>query len=397
MNKENEIIKISLIGDILCDNSLSLREYFVDSHYDFDRIFSSCKEIFVGSDYVIGNLETPITKNYENLTAKLYEFNTPFEFAKTLKNIGVNFLTTANNHCLDRGISGLRQTISCLDELGLSHTGTFNSSKENNGFLLNVKGLNIGILSYTYGTNAFSNGYYLGFKNRKMVNLTQEQERWFEKYRIIKKFLYRHKKTFAFKIYYKLKIIFSKKRKTIPEYERTTIGCYRKRLLKKDIKTMNKKSDLNIAYLHIGGQYNYEPTQYTKKMINFLLKNGVNVVVGNHEHVVHGTKVLLENNKFATYAIGNFFSGAGSDYPPYDKLANYGIVVHTYIDKDTKSIKRITFSIIKTIKTGEGQFEVIPVYINPEPTTIKEALDVAYVFAGKKYSNIEKEFVLVTR
>lgn len=51
-------------------------------------------------------------------------------------------MTTANNHCLDRGIHGLGKTIEALDRYNIKHVGTYN--KENRGFIESINGMKIG-------------------------------------------------------------------------------------------------------------------------------------------------------------------------------------------------------------------------------------------------------------
>ena len=44
--------------------------------------------------------------------------------------MGVDVLTTSNNHSMDTGYNGLIATIEKLDELGFAHTGTFKSQED---------------------------------------------------------------------------------------------------------------------------------------------------------------------------------------------------------------------------------------------------------------------------
>ena len=53
----------------------------------------------------------------------MYSFNTPDEFADILPDAGFGFVSTANNHCLDRGTAGLYRTLDVLDRVGIGHTG----------------------------------------------------------------------------------------------------------------------------------------------------------------------------------------------------------------------------------------------------------------------------------
>lgn len=75
-------------------------------------------------------------------------FKCPDELAPALKRAGFDVLITANNHCMDFGVRGLRRTLRILNQNGIEHTGTFQSVRETRENLIkNIKGIKIGILS----------------------------------------------------------------------------------------------------------------------------------------------------------------------------------------------------------------------------------------------------------
>ena len=168
----DRLLKLTFTGDIMLPNEIIDTYKTENNNFNFDSIFQDVKSYFNDSDYVVGNLETPISKNYDDIKYMKYKFTSPIEFAESIKNSGFNFVTTANNHCLDNGESGIEKTISCLNEVGLKHTGVF--YKNDNIEIINLNNIKIAILSYTYGTNAFSNKVYIKSKDIS-VNLLQEQ------------------------------------------------------------------------------------------------------------------------------------------------------------------------------------------------------------------------------
>lgn len=129
MNKNS--IKLTFTGDIMCD-MLEISAYKNSlGHYSFLEKFSSCEKYFQESDFIVGNLETPIGDT--DFCSEQYTFNSPIELALAIKKCGISLVTTANNHCLDRGVEGLNRTIELLDKINLKHTGT------NLTLLLNTK------------------------------------------------------------------------------------------------------------------------------------------------------------------------------------------------------------------------------------------------------------------
>ena len=68
--------------------------------------------------------------------------------------MGIDILTTGNNHSLDTGYAGLTRTLDVLDGYGISHTGTARSLEEQNTLLIkDLNGIKTAFLNYTYGTN----------------------------------------------------------------------------------------------------------------------------------------------------------------------------------------------------------------------------------------------------
>ena len=170
-------VKVTFLGDVMCQGPM-LKAYSTgDGKYDFSEVFAGVKGLLAESDYVFANLETPIAPDNQDLTHERYAFCSPHEFAEAAKAAGIDFVFTANNHCLDRGPAGIPRTVAALDKIGLPHTGTFATAQDAaKPLVVDVKGFRIGVLSYTYGSNAFANHQYLSETNRFMVNLFQEQE-----------------------------------------------------------------------------------------------------------------------------------------------------------------------------------------------------------------------------
>ena len=168
--------KITFLGDIMCE-PLVLKASRNGKEYDFDRIFENVRDLLNESDVVIGNLETPLAGESAGYTSSLLSFNAPDEFADSVKKAGISVVTTANNHCLDRGIEGLIRTTKVLKNKGILCTGTYESnSKREEAVYIKINDITFGILSYTYGTNFSSNHIMLNEKQQKLVNLLRPQD-----------------------------------------------------------------------------------------------------------------------------------------------------------------------------------------------------------------------------
>ena len=77
---------------------------------------------------------------------------------KLNKNWKFDILSTANNHSLDMGEEGLKNTIAFLYQKKILHTGTSRSEKERLDFpVFEHKGIRIAFLSYTFSMNQLTN------------------------------------------------------------------------------------------------------------------------------------------------------------------------------------------------------------------------------------------------
>ena len=367
----NSLAKITILGDALCDYEMSRRlQLYRDERgkYDFHSVFTRLKSFLRASDFVIANLETPISRNDEDLTNSLWRFNSPYEFAQALHDCGVHCVSTANNHCLDRGMPGVESTIRSLDEIGLQHFGTRMPGEKARPLICEVKGIRIGLLSFTYGTNAVTNHQYLSWKNRHVVDLLQEQEGWSDKWNLWKQYARKRPGGRIAKLWNQLDLRMHPENEGKEWFEQCSFASYRLYLARKQISWLKRqKVDLILVQLHVGGQYNQEPSAYTKKMVDWFLREGCDVVIGNHEHVVHGFRYDPATKQIGTYAIGNLVGSAGTLTPPYDRYADCSIALHVYVDMESKKIAKYTYSVLKTTADAQERLYV-------EPVEKKEAL-----------------------
>ena len=400
--KNQPYVKITFTGDIMCDMH-EIPVYKTETgEYDFSSIFEGVTGCFSDSDYVVGNLETPVANaeySYEQ-----YSFNAPVEFAKAIKRSGISMVTTANNHCLDRGICGLEDTNINLDAIGLKHTGTNNNKCSPSGIVEEIGGMKIGFLSYTYGTNAFHNKCYLGKNEKWKVNLYQEQELHNMIYR---RFYYSYLRTFTIRAINKIGRLFFNKNIIclVPVYERTEKCAMTYKKMKNDICSMKNEADYVIMCLHSGGQYNHIPLKNTKEIARKIVGLGVDAVIINHEHVIHYGEII--SGKPVIYCLGNFTSRTGVHEPPYDKMADYSILLNLYLYKEGKVVKplKITFSILKTITEGYNRVKTVLLFDlikdctdkNKQNELLSDNLKIYNLFRNSKENEIELqlEYLLV--
>lgn len=404
-----ELVKISFVGDIMCELPLLKASKIGTSVYDFDKVFKNVKGLIQESDYVVGNLETICAGEKFGLTNDLFSFNSPQSFVKSLKNSGINMVTTATNHSLDRGIEGLLENLNVLDSYNMKNIGTYRNQLERDRiFIEKFNDISIAFLNYTYGTNAHINGVELKSDEKFHVNLMKSQKKELDRYnrynrsRNIKRIIARG----FFKIIPLHKWISLKKKlglkynTAFQDNDLDELDAEYLQQIKQDITKAKNQADIVIMCMHSGGQFHPEPGQYSKYMMNFMDENGVDVVIGNHPHVVQKFEVF-NNGMYGAYSLGNFSISPSSAYVLPDHLPEYSIMLHIYLSKLEKKIKKIGFSILKIIESKDGSIEVYPIdeLFYQENFETKEQLEkdittIYNTFTGlnRKIINIKREY-----
>ena len=358
--------KITIIGDIMCE-PLLLKASVNNGVYNFDSVFENITDMFKKSDYVIGNLETPLAGEEKTYTKGLFSFNTPDEFADAVKASGINLVTTANNHCFDRGIDGMLRTMEVLEKKNIPYTGTYKTAEERTeAYYADVNGIRIAVVAYTYGTNYSGNHIMLDDSNKHLVNLLRPQN---ERYFVPAK--NKGKISFANRAFRKFlgffdeeKQIHIKKRLGMTYYvahqddslDEATAAPYIKKL-QEDISLAKKKADVVLFYPHIGGQFNLDPGVFSDYVFDKAIEAGCDAIIASHVHNVQ--KAEKRNTIPCFYSIGNFSMSPNSVYLLHENLPDYGIAVHLYIDE--KGMNKITFSVIKMIENKKQSLTIYPV------------------------------------
>ncbi|EGC84720.1 CapA family protein [Anaerococcus hydrogenalis] len=336
-------MRISFTGDIMCELP-TLRKAKSKNKYDFKGILSD-SEIFEKTDYIVGNLETVLAGEKAKFSKDIYSYNTPDTFADEVFKAGFNLVSTANNHCLDRGKDGLIRTMETLKDKGIEYVGTNLNSCDKRYKIVDFGNLKIGFLSYTYGSNYSINKNKLDNDDIFLVNFFENQE-WIDTSR---KDLYSKLKDNLISAETRVKILKLLRRDfNRPRIDNNSLQQLNPNLAI-DIQELKRETDFIILLMHSGGQFNKEPGVYTKELVKELDKLGVDMVIGNHPHVVQKTE--YNSDFFVAYSLGNFFISPDTIYLINDNLPLYSIVLH--MDIINNKNYKMSFSISKIIKKGK--------------------------------------------
>lgn len=361
--------KISFTGDIMCELPL-LKASKHGKMYDFEFVFRGVKDKLSESDIVIGNLETVFAGEKSGYTHDVYSFNTPDSFVYAMKDAGINYVSTANNHCLDRGIEGLIGTLELLDKYGIKHFGTYKSKEQRTPYeLLEIGDKKIALIAYTYGTNVVENGIIFKEDDEFYVNILKSQKREWLKFEKtlntpgIRSKLSRYiRKITTLDQRMRIKKRLGMLKNTAKSDDLVEGDIYPRYLehLKSDVEEAKRDTDYVFVCLHSGGLFNVEVGAYTEYIVDLIVRAGADAVVGNHPHVV---QKFVDKGCLVAYSLGNFSISPSSLYLVRENLPEYSVLLHFYFDKGNMSLCKVTFSILKIVESGRGNLSVYPVNV----------------------------------
>lgn len=412
MATNNNDIKISFLGDIMCEKPLLSAWEKEQNQNVFEGLFLHVNELFKESDYIVGNLETICAGEELGYTDHIFSFNTPSDFIKAIKQGGVDLVTTATNHSLDRGINGLIRNLETLEHQQLDSVGTYSELEERqNVFVKNIKGLDIAFLNYTYGTNAHINEVILNKKELKHICLLKPQDEEITRLENKKKpkTLKQKVANFIFRfitleqwIKFKRNLGFKYNK---PYQDNNLDGIDEEYLenIKRDIKEAKKNSDIVVMCMHSGGQFHSIPGKYTEYMMGFMEENGVDVVIGNHPHVVQRFEKKA-SGMLSAYSLGNYSISPSSVYVLHENLPQYSIMLHLYYDVEKNKCNKVSFSILKVVENEDCSLEVFPIEkLFDKMTSHKGREDIIsnateiynrFLNTNKKTINIQNEYII---
>lgn len=393
------MIKMGFTGDILSypNQNKKLKQKFGD--YDYSTVLQEVKPLFTDCDYVCGSLETPISSEHDYSKNEIV-FNTPSSFLSALKEVGVDLLTTANNHCLDRGLSGLNNTIDAINKEGLDFTGTRKSPVEKNYLVKTIKGKRIAFVAFTYDTNADVNNCYLDATNDYVVNLTKKQ--WAPTsnnhspkalVKAVVKGLYKLLRPNTVQLSQKAVLDCASQ----ADFDNPINARYLDNI-KETIAKAKAESDFLVFLPHTGGQFNSEIGEYTNSLIKLISDCGADAIVCNHTHCV--LPIKKENNQVIAYALGNFSFTPGEGYYVDGVFADYSTIL--YLTISDSNVLEASFSIVKNTIDKDGISIVHPVYdlynkmtsSNEKEGLYKDVIEVLKRVGYPGGQRLQKEYVI---
>lgn len=301
ISESDSIIKMSAVGDILCSNQM-LEDAYNESTktYDFTQMFSNVSGFINDADIVMGTMETGIIEGEYN------DKIAPVEFARAVKNSGVNLVTISHNHSLDNGVNGLKETRENLEKLDFDVVGD-KIENANAVCIKEVKNTKIAFLTYTC---------FMDNQSEK----TKE--------------------------------------------ELNCVNMYSEEQVKSDIEyAKENEAEYICVMIHWGDAISSTVSDEQRKIADFLVESGVNLIIGAHPSVVQPMEVRQNadgDNVFIAYSIGTYISTLSAEEARTELVLNIEL---RKSGKDGKVyLNKVDYTPIYMLDNGEGaepRFELI--------------------------------------
>jgi len=264
-----EKITLGAVGDVLIHPPV-YQDAFNGAGYNFAPIFEQVKPLLEKPDILTANQESMLGGVELGLSGYPL-FNSPQQVANALVDAGVDIVSTANNHALDKGEKGIHSESAYLDQLGLPHVGSYSTERDRQKLrIMNKNGIRIAFIAYTYGTNGIP----------------------------------------------------------LPKGKEFLVNIIDKKTMKSEIARAKSNADVVVMSLHWGNEYERIPTNEQRDVAQFLANEGVDIIFGSHPHVLQPMEWMKTKDgrkTFVIYSLGNFISGQQGDYKDIGGIATIDV------------------------------------------------------------------------
>ena len=264
---------IGAMGDLLMHEPIFRHAAQGDGSYDFEFVFRYIQEYVSQLDYAAANLETTLCGTDNGYSYSGYpHFNCPDGIADSAKAAGFDMLLTANNHSYDTTLVGYKRTLEVVREKGLATLGTMLTPEEDKYAIVDVNGIQIGMICYTYASYVTSDG------RPSLNDNSPVSEAGITNY-----FTYQDLERF----YNELSGYLS------------------------DMKQAG--AEATMLFIHWGTEYQTTENETQNIMAQKLCDLGIDVIVGGHPHVLQPMELLTstadpDHKTICIYSLGNAVS-----------------------------------------------------------------------------------------
>ena len=286
---------IGMVGDVLLHNPIY-------RYSNFDFAFEAVKDKMSGIDFLLANQES-MPGGVELGLSTYPKFNSPKHILPALQTAGVDMVTFANNHTFDKGEIGVQKSIDHANEYGMPYVGAYESFKDRKTErIVEVNGIKIGILAYTYGTNI-------------ELDLTDK------------------------------------------EY---LVNYINRERITRELAAIKPSVDMTIVSLHWGPEYSIDTSDDQQQLAEYVADAGADVIFGHHPHVLQRYSEIGNTKVF--FSLGNFYSAQPFDYTNFGGIARLSVTKEQTGDQTNITIEDPRFLPTGVIKDAEKRFKVVPLH-----------------------------------
>ncbi len=298
-------IHIRAVGDLNITNA-SIDAGLAANGYDFTRAFRDVAAELANADVTVMNIEG-------NFCGEPYGTETssaPTELLTYLKSAGVDLVQMANSFSVYNGLIGLNTTLNNIRSAGIEPLGAYGKTADfhkTGGYTIcDIQGIRVAFVAFTKGVG----GMGLPAGSEECVNLLYE------------------------------------------DYDSNYTKINKKGITSILSDVAKEKPDLTVAMLHWGSENNDQISKTQTQITELMQKNGVDVILGTHPHLVQQIEMNEKSGTLIAYSLGDFFGDAtlgGS---------NYSIILDVEVTKDadlkTTKVTGYSYIPIYTTKEAEG-------------------------------------------
>ena len=284
------VIHVRAAGDLTVTDKV-VNAANTDLGYDYHKAFIDVAHLLADADLTMLNFEGNLCgPPYGTLTA-----SAPQELMMALADAGVDLVQMANSYSVSNGMIGLATTLQNIRATGIEPVGAFASEEEfrrSKGYTIcDVQGVKVAVVAFTKGMG----GLGLPAGSESCVNLLYE------------------------------------------DYATTYRKIDRDGITEILENLQDEAPDITIAMLHWGSEFNDAISETQEDIVELLQKNGVDVILGTHSHMVHELRYDSETGFFVAYSLGDFFGDGKRNG------TNYSILLDLEITKNNDTgVTRVT-------------------------------------------------------
>lgn len=305
-------VTLGFTGDVMVHGQQIKAARQPDGTYAMPGLFDAVAPFTTSPDWMAGNLETNVAGEDLGGYTGYPRFNSPPSILDELRRAGFDLLQTTNNHCLDRGALGARRTLEAVDRYGFRRVGTYLSLDERRApwTSVDVGGVRIAFLAYTYGTEAGG----------------PRPDEWWQ----------------------------------VATIDQGRIGL--------DVADARAAgADLVVVGLHWGREYKHAPDPSQVDLARRIVAWGADVVWGHHPHVLQPVEVVHVDDAprgprdaFVMYSLGNFVSNQRDPNRDGGVIVRLTAVHDPYTDRTWLTDARFTPVWVDDRVAGRSAFHVVP-------------------------------------